>query len=566
MRKRVESGGVTVQAVAGTRAVFLGLDLDATARDGCLGFALHRSMKGQPDPGKWLAGFKTFKSVVPAPDPTTIYRTNDHPLQSFYWGDYTARPGQTYTYRVVPRYGTPPALTNEPDVEASIEITTGDPDTGTHGVYFNRGVAASQAYVREFGDPPDQITDPQKKQEALAWLSRGLLEAILGFIGQASSDRFALRAAFYEFTQPDVLKALQSAHADHGADVQIVYHDLADTTGGPNDQAITDNGVDRAILIRRQKATLAHNKFIVLCTKDAAGTLTPVSVWTGSTNISEGGIFGHSNVGHAVRDPEVASRYLDFWTQLAGDPELDALRDWCSQNSAFDETHVATDGIHTLFSPRHGLAPLRWYAQQFGSGRGGGQLTSAHITEAFGMNVEFEQTLEAYTGDGFHYVMLDQPDSNQDTWGKGIRVIVAVGTEGGPDVLSRWAKESLTGFNVHVPYLHTKVLLVDPLEATPTVITGSANFSPASTSSNDENMLVIQNDPEVADVYFTEFARIFEHFYARYWAARLAKGGQPSDDHSFLSEDATWQDPYFADGHLKCLLRTLYSSQVQGNV
>ena len=31
---------------------------------------------------------------------------------------------------------------------------------------------------------------------------------------------------------------------------------------------------------------------------------TPAEVWTGSTNISDGGIHGQTNVGHWVRDPD----------------------------------------------------------------------------------------------------------------------------------------------------------------------------------------------------------------------------------------------------------------------
>jgi hypothetical protein len=32
----------------------------------------------------------------------------------------------------------------------------------------------------------------------------------------------------------------------------------------------------------------------------------PKSVWTGGTNFSEGGIYGHSNVAHVVEEEEVA--------------------------------------------------------------------------------------------------------------------------------------------------------------------------------------------------------------------------------------------------------------------
>ena len=37
----------------------------------------------------------------------------------------------------------------------------------------------------------------------------------------------------------------------------------------------------------------------------------------------------------------------------------------------------------------------------------------------------------------------------------------------------------------------------------------------ASTDKNDENMLIIPGDTSVADVYFTEFYRLFDHFKAR---------------------------------------------------
>jgi phosphatidylserine/phosphatidylglycerophosphate/cardiolipin synthase-like enzyme len=47
------------------------------------------------------------------------------------------------------------------------------------------------------------------------------------------------------------------------------------------------------------------------------------------------------------------------------------------------------------------------------------------------------------------------------------------------------------------------------------VISGSANFSEASTTQNDENMLVIRGDTRVADIYLGEFMRLFTHFRFR---------------------------------------------------
>ena len=50
-------------------------------------------------------------------------------------------------------------------------------------------------------------------------------------------------------------------------------------------------------------------------------------------------------------------------------------------------------------------------------------------------------------GGPLRFVMLNTQDDHQDTWSRDQAIQVAVGAEGGPDVLSRWAKEMLTGFN-----------------------------------------------------------------------------------------------------------------------
>jgi hypothetical protein len=556
MRVRGVSGGVTVQAVAGNHGVFLGFGLDPALRPGCLGFAIQRTDHTEHEQ-YWLSGFKTFRSVVPVPDPEQMYSSHDHPVQSFYWGDYSAKPAHEYEYRVVPRYGAPGNLTSQDAVEATVAVRTGDPATGTHGIYFNRGVAASQAYARKFGAKPDDLP-AATRAEAMSWLSRGLDEALLGFIGQASGPGTALRAAVFEFTEPGALAAFQAAR-DQGADVRIVYHAKNDETGQGNEKAITDSGIDRAIVTPRRHPQLAHNKFIVYATKAADGSLTPVSVWTGSTNLSTGGIFGHSNVGHAVRDPAVAGQYLSYWTELSADPQLNDLRTWMAAGNGFDSGALQAPGVHAVFSPRTGLAPLTWYAQQFtGASRAG------HITLPFGLTAAFEQPLEAYHGDALHFLMLDSRDDHQAQWSKAPGVLVAVGAAGGPDELGRWASETLTGFNVHVPYLHTKIILVDPLSADPTVISGSANFSPASTDGNDENMLVIRGDREVADVYFTEYARIFQHFYARWWAAQIT-AAQHAPGTGFLAEDAGWQAPYFTDGSNKQRQRVLFTDGVEAS-
>jgi phosphatidylserine/phosphatidylglycerophosphate/cardiolipin synthase-like enzyme len=415
----------------------------------------------------------------------------------------------------------------------------------------------------------------------MTWLSRGLQEALLAFITTDASPQLVLRAAVYEFTEPSVLAAFADAAAA-GADVQIIYHDKpGDSQSTANEKAIADAHLDPAILIARRHTTIAHNKFVVRATRADDGTLTGRQVWTGSTNMSQGGIFGHSNVGHAVRDPAVADAYLAYWTELSTDPTAHPLKTWVSAQSPLIPPGD-TPSIHTVFSPRTELAPLDWYAQRFTD-----STDTAHITLPFGLdNKHFEPTVAAMTADGpLKFVMLNTRDDHQQVWSRDHAIQVAVGAAGGPDALSRWAKETLTGFNTHVDYLHTKILLIGVLGSRPIIVSGSANFSEASTTSNDENMLIISGDSDAADVYFTEYTRIFQHFYARWWAAQLAHthhqsataaipaGDTPAADppgtadtaatgHSYLTEDDSWQIPYWNPHSPKSRERDLYANHV----
>src|SRR5262249_39118005 len=88
-------------------------------------------------------------------------------------------------------------------------------------------------------------------------------------------------------------------------------------------------------------------------------------------------------------------------------------------------------------------------------------------------------------------------------------------------------------------FVHAKFLLIDPLTDDPLVCTGSANFSPDSVLHNDENMLLIRGDTRVADIYLTEFDRIFRHFYFRDIANDLAENGTNAKA-AFLDETSDW--------------------------
>jgi phosphatidylserine/phosphatidylglycerophosphate/cardiolipin synthase-like enzyme len=91
--------------------------------------------------------------------------------------------------------------------------------------------------------------------------------------------------------------------------------------------------------------------------------------------------------------------------------------------------------------------------------------------------------------------------------------------------------------------------VADPFGDDPIVVTGSANFSNASTKENDENMLIIRGDRRVADIYFTEFNRLFNHYYFR--SVREAtrditpeEGRERDLQTLFLAENDDWLTKY----------------------
>src|SRR6185436_17450188 len=176
MRERVQQGSLSLHAIAGTYVVLLGLDLPEGDCDALLGFSIHRTDHTENE-AYFLEGMKAFAQTDPGFPSGSSYSTKDHPIQSFQWADYTAKPGHRYTYRVTARKGTPAALTDF--VQASVSITTESPEGGDHDIYFNRGVAASQAYIRRFGDRPPNLV---QNNQAFIWLSRGLYEAMTAFL------------------------------------------------------------------------------------------------------------------------------------------------------------------------------------------------------------------------------------------------------------------------------------------------------------------------------------------------------------------------------------------------
>lgn len=545
MRASKTSGGLKVNAIAGTYVVTFGLDFPEDECAGLLGFSFHRFDHTENE-AYYLEAMKCFAETDPGFPAGSHYPTSRHPIQSFQWADYSAKPDHRYTYTITALTGTPRDL--KPHAAVEIEVQTESPEGSDQDVYFNRGVAASQEYVARFGDrKPKDVQNGQ----AWVWLSRGLYEALEAFIASAESGVHALRIAAYEFHYQPLLKLLKDA-INRGVDIEIVYDGRDKNPREENRDAIkavdaVDAGTGKRLADHcRERRTnpsyLSHNKFIVKLEGDQ-----PVSVWTGGTNFSEGGIFGHSNVAHVVENPDIAELYFAYWKGLNDDLTRDKLAKITEEISPLPAVPLSP-GTSAIFSPRTDLAALEWYAALAKSAKDG-----LFMTFAFGMHALFKDVYR--TGTAPFRLALMEKATRAMKKGSPERLAeeadiqalrnmkentFAIGSLIATNKIDGWVKESLSGLNSQVNYVHNKFMIVDPLSENPVVVAGSANFSAASTQENDENMVVVAGNRRVADIYLGEFMRLYSHHAFR---ESITKFRSPQPPKPLRTDD--WWSDYF---------------------
>ncbi|MFG1289858.1 phospholipase D-like domain-containing protein [Xanthobacter versatilis] len=544
--------------------MLLAIDADEAARKDLLGFAIKRTDPSE-NQSYWLRGQKVFREVVPQPIPGQKYSSLEHPIQSFLWSDYSAKPGHSYHFLVRPVYGTPKNLSYGDDLE--IEIKTEDEDAGTHAVYFNRGAIASQAFAEKFGNQgPKDAND--HNDPTTQWLSRGLLEAALGFIEDTRPGE-KLRVAAYEFSYPAILDALADAHK-RGVDIAIVYEAGDEMVKGKrqptqateaNAQAIKTARLPKKVLHpRKRRNDIPHNKFMVRISDDAGR----IALWTGSVNFTPSGFLGQTNVGHIVRDAGIAAIYLGYWEKLAADTEWNALRGWTEDETPAPQGPPPKGSVTPLFSPRRNDDLLDWYAARIAEAE-----QTVMFTAAFGVNATLAKVF-AQDATFLRYILLEKPltgdakallSTDRDLQianGAALGKLTLRAKVPGWKLDKWFLDEGHYRYEGNVFYIHTKILLVDPLTDDPLVITGSANFSKNSLVNNDENMLLIRGDPRVADIYMTEFDRIFRHFYFRNIANALALKGDDGARAIFLDPTDGWVEENFGPTRMKSKRRRMF--------
>ena len=298
----------------------------------------------------------------------------------------------------------------------------------------------------------------------------------------------------------------------------------------------------------------------------------PKQVWTGSTNFTDSGFLGQSNVGHLVVDNDTAKNYLDFWNVLKDDPERAAARAGAIGLSPNPPPLVAKNSISRVFSPRQTGEHADWYGDRMLDAT-----STVMFTAAFGVAKQLIGPL-AKERNFLRFVLMERPPAGeakaQLTADRDL--IISYGA-----VLSdmytvkaarRWPRArspSSTWRNGISKWKRSTASRAISFTSTPnscwsTRCRTTRSPVPArpisranSLQQNDENMLLIRGNTRVADIYMTEFDRIFRHFYFRDIANQLAKDGKGAAD-AFLCETSAWTDGYFKPNAFKTKRREMF--------
>lgn len=527
MRTKVTARGMVVKAYAGTTGVLLAIDIEDDLRTGLLGFAIARSDGTKQE---WLSGMLPFPHMQHSPG--RLIPTNIAPIQKFRWSDYRVYPDRPYEYTIHPVYGTPqsPKLASG----VTVKVKTASLSAGKHSIIFNRAAAASQAFSRKFPEVEAELDRartaneplPALPTEALTWLSRGLLEQITGFIQTATDAAWGLDIAIYEYELPAIVEVVNVAH-QRGVKIRIVYHAKPDDPQtAENEHSLKKLPAD--CLRPRITNHLCHHKFIILSQIDKDESH-PIAVLCGSTNFTANGVYRQANVVHIVRQPETARSYQTLFEMLFRGDEPAETRKYITEHNPIP----AAGDPFVGFSPRSGKTDLAEFVNLIATAS-----RDVLFCTAFNLYDPIEEALLGAPHDPVLRYGLQNSRSNITGFHKDrtanfvAAAMLSTGLEG-------FLKESTKGQRGNM-LIHTKLIVVNFTSDNPTIISGSHNLSNNASGNNDENFMIFQGHPDIADCYGCELIRLYDHYRFRY----ATKTAEP-DRSPTLAIDQSWTDNYF---------------------
>ncbi|WP_025038406.1 phospholipase D-like domain-containing protein [Bradyrhizobium sp. DOA9] len=535
---------VTVKAYASPSCVLLTFDWKSgPEHEDFLGFAIQR------DPGYGRDRKPQFLfnklDFVPLAEDARPKGSDEAPIQKFNWWDggiNTSDQGRTFEYTVIPVLGTGPGdLQLRHDAAGKKSVTVPKPLEGQIATYFNRAVVSAQSFAKQ----KDKSLEKQ-----MDWLANGLQNAV----PQILSDSDAFECAIYHLSDDRWIIPAFETFKGRGS---IIYFDKADDTKSrAAAHRIAEERPNISIHKRDAITKLMHDKFIISYRKKHEH-----AVLMGSTNFTPEAQTVQANLLHIIHSRELAALYAERANLLAknlGKKDMDPP-DWT------DVTDVDGTEMRVFFLPEPGEG--RKFLDTVTEA-----VRKAKSSVLFCMYTASDKDLmEAIFAKGdspkhLIYGLLNSIDDPDKPTKKGekrklpeIASTIFHRSQKNPDTLPYAA------FGVNAPrgflpelktidtspfdasaakgtakrakkksggpppiHVHHKFIVIDGDTDTPTIYTGSPNFSKSSENSNDENVLEIKGNTHLAQAYVAELMRLYNHYRARaIWNKTHEKKAKP---------------------------------------
>ena len=510
---------------------------------GCRGFALLRRRNGVEEVVSTWVGFEDDK----AKDGERRASTN-WPIQKYQWTDYMANPGDRLAYRVLAMVG-PDKANLKPDPGAASEwtpeVTLSHAMTGGIEVVFNRGIVASQWVSRRLGTTDHDLQNA-RLTEVIAtpddkfrdYLAGPLGERLFTLLDTAAARTQHVYAVLYELDDPQLIAGLIKL----GDRAHVVLANGSVKKKGLDQNAEARAELDGKVELHHRMISpraLGHNKFLVVCDADDK----PRWVWTGSQNWTKTGLCTQANNSVLIDDAGMAGEYRKQWDLLrdAGDTTPQTLRDSNSRS----RDHAVGRLWFTPTTGRVDLADAREIVM--GAERAVLFLMFNPGPRESLLNAIIELSRAGHAGNRLYIrgVVNQDPSTtkspvelfaqqNRDKTDYGVVLPAAV------DEPTKFFRRELRKLDKAFAMVHSKVIVVDPLGPHPVVLTGSHNLGPKASSTNDENLLIIRDNPELADAYATNIMAVYNQYRWRF----RRRFQPPAQRWKGLVDNDTWQTGY----------------------
>jgi phosphatidylserine/phosphatidylglycerophosphate/cardiolipin synthase-like enzyme len=286
------------------------------------------------------------------------------------------------------------------------------------------------------------------------------------FINTASTS---VDMAIYQLDLPNVTQALLNA-ARRGVTVRVATDQdetLEDPKENPALVQLQQAGIP---VVGGNTDAIMHNKYAVVDRQ---------RVWTGTWNFTDHDTYRYNNAGLWIESPELAANYTAAFETLFTDKQFGNKQ---KTRPTAAKLTIAGVPVENYFTPKDNAAGA--IVNRLNQAR-----QSIHFM-AF-----------SFTDDALGQAMLDKARNGVEV--RGVFENTGSGTQ-----FSEYGPLAEAGLDVlrdGNPYLmHHKVIIIDGR----TVVVGSFNFSKSAQTSNDENLLIV-DDASLARLFEEEFQRIY---------------------------------------------------------